>query len=186
MKKSTSGHKIDLITHPVRMRILMALQGAELTAQQIAALLTDVPASSIYRHVQKLVDAGLVEVVAERPVRGAVEKTLRVVTHGADLGPGEVQQMQLEDHRRALLGFFSQLYSEFDRYLQRPDADPAQDIVGYRAITVYATDEEWLAAIQAMNAALLPLLNQDKGEGRKRRRIASFTLPIFDDMEEQK
>lgn len=35
----------------------------------------DVPPASLYRHVARLVDAGVLAVVAERRVRGAVERT---------------------------------------------------------------------------------------------------------------
>lgn len=176
--------KLDLITHPVRLRILMTLTGLERTSQQIAATLDDVPASSIYRHLQILLDAGIVEVVAERQVRGAVEKTLRVATGAADIGMDQAGQIPAETHRQAFLVFLTQLLHEFDRYVQRPDFDLARDLAGYRMVTFYASDEEWLAAISAMNAALAPLLEKRPGADRKPRRIATITLPALGEPQE--
>ena len=66
----------DLLLHPVRLRIVQAFLGDRaLTTSDLAAELADVPAASLYRHVARLVDAGVLAVVAERRVRGALERT---------------------------------------------------------------------------------------------------------------
>jgi hypothetical protein len=66
----------DLLLHPVRLRIVEAFLGDRaLTTLQLREELPDVPAGSLYRHVAKLVDAGVLSVVGERRVRGAVERT---------------------------------------------------------------------------------------------------------------
>lgn len=171
------------MTHPVRLRILLLLAGSEQTPGAIVAALNDVPASSVYRHLHMLQDAGLLEVVAERRVRGAVEKTLRVIPGGAHLDEAEMAQMQPDDYRRLFLVLFTQLFSEFDRYLHQPSIDFVRDLVGLRTAVFYASDQEWLAALQAINAALLPLINQQPGADRKRRRLATITLPAPDEPE---
>lgn len=177
---NTAQSKLDLVTHPVRLRILLLLAGAQQTAGTIVAALNDVPASSVYRHLSILQEAGLIEVVAERRVRGAVEKTLRVAPGAAHLGGEELAQMRPDDHRRSFLIFFAQLFHEFDRYVQQPDIDFVRDMVGYRTGVFYATDDEWRAAISAINAVLLPLLNQPAGAGRTLRRLATITMPADD------
>ena len=66
----------DLLLHPVRLRIVKAFLGERaLTTGQLAEELEDVPSGSLYRHVALLVKAGVLQVVAERRVRGAVERT---------------------------------------------------------------------------------------------------------------
>src|SRR6202451_3828398 len=66
----------DLLLHPVRLRIVKAFLGDRaLTTVQLAAELDDVPAGSLYRHIALLTKAGVLQVVAERRVRGAVERT---------------------------------------------------------------------------------------------------------------
>lgn len=176
--------KPDLITHPVRLRILMSLAGLERTPQQIVAALDDVPASSIYRHLQILLDAGLLEVVAERPVRGTVEKMLRVVQNAAQIGEAEAAAMSADEHRQAFLVYIAQLLHEFERYTRQPGIDFARDLTGYHAVVLYATDEEWRAAISAMNKVLRPLLDPARQAGRKARRFATITLPALDEPQE--
>lgn len=174
--KDTTPSKLDLVTHPVRLRIIMALANAERTPGQIAATMADVPTSSIYRHLQKLLDAGVVEVVAERQVRGAVEKTLRVVPAAAYIGPQDAKQLQPDDHRRLFILFFTQLFQQFDQYLQQPDFDPMRDLVGFRTAAVWVTDEEWIAAIQQIGAIFQPLLENSATGDRKLRHFASISL----------
>lgn len=183
MPKSNKS-RLDLITHPVRLRILMLLAGLERTPQQIAAALDDIPASSIYRHLQLLLDAGVVEVVSERQVRGAIEKTLRVVSGAADIDGEQAGAMTADMHRQAFLIFLTQLLHEFDRYMQWPEIDLVRDLAGYRMAVLYASDEEWLEAITAMNAALRPLLENTAGSDRKPRRIATISLPAPDEPQE--
>ena len=115
--KTVATTKLDLVTHPVRLRILLALANAERTAQQIAATMADVPTSSIYRHLQKLLDAGVVEVVAEHQVRRTVEKTMLVVPELAYIELEAAQQLQPADHRPMLILFLTQLFQLFDEYV---------------------------------------------------------------------
>jgi len=66
----------DLLLHPVRLRIVQAFLGDRaLTTGELRAELPDVPPASLYRHIARLVDAGVLGVVSERRVRGAVERT---------------------------------------------------------------------------------------------------------------
>ncbi len=172
----TVSARLDLFLHPVRLRILVALGALELTTRELAARLDDIPVSSLYRHVQTLVDQGALEVVGERRVRGAVEKTLRVRRDLAPLTADERGALTPDRLRQAFLAFMLQLYQEFDHYLQQPDPDMARDLVGFTTARFYASDEEWRGFIQALNAALLPLLSQTAGEGRQRRRLATVAL----------
>src|SRR5579859_7792785 len=84
----------DLLLHPVRLRIVKAFLGDRaLTTSQLAAELDDVPAGSVYRHVALLAKAGVIQVVAERRVRGAVERTYTLRLFAAQIDPGEVAAM---------------------------------------------------------------------------------------------
>ena len=84
----------DLVLHPVRLRILQAFLGDRaLTTGELRDELPDVPAASLYRHVARLVDAGVLSVVAERRVRGAVERTYVLRTSAASVRMDELADM---------------------------------------------------------------------------------------------
>ncbi len=52
--------------------------------------LADVPAVSIYRHVARLTEAGVLQVVAERRVRATTERTYALRVYAAQLQPDEI------------------------------------------------------------------------------------------------
>src|SRR5260370_30416561 len=85
-----AARKADLIIHPVRLRIIQAFAaGQQLPAQQVFALLPDVPQPSLYRHLKTLVDGGVLALVEAPPVRSFYAKLYTLApapTHG---GPAD-------------------------------------------------------------------------------------------------
>ncbi len=61
----------ELLLYPVRLGIVKAFLGDRaLTTSELAAELPDVPVGSLYGQVARLARAGVLQVVAERRVRG--------------------------------------------------------------------------------------------------------------------
>ena len=66
---------LNPILNPVRMRRIQSLaKNKNMTVQQIAQELTDVPQATLYRHLNKLLKAKAIVVVQENKVRGVLEK----------------------------------------------------------------------------------------------------------------
>ena len=165
----------DLLLHPVRLRIVQALLGDRtLTTADLRAELTDVPVASLYRHVALLADAGVLTVVGERKVRGAVERSYRLDLARASLDAGDAAAMTVEDHRRGFRTFAAMLIADFERYLEgsggRPDL--ARDRIGYRQAAVWVTDEEFDELAAELGAVLRKRL-EHRPEGARRRRLIS-------------
>ena len=76
-----------------------------LTTSRLAAELDGVPASSIHGHVARLANAGVLQVVAERRVRGVVERTYTLRAAAAQVGPGEIAAMSPEEHMAAFTAY---------------------------------------------------------------------------------
>ncbi|WP_262286648.1 hypothetical protein [Micromonospora sp. MA102] len=72
------------------------------------------------------------EVADERRVRGAVERRYRLRQDRAVIDPAVMELLSADDHRRAFATAMAALLAEFDAYLDRENADPATDLVGYR------------------------------------------------------
>ncbi len=84
----------DLLLHPVRLRVVQAFLGDRvLTTADLRAELTDVPAATLYRHVGVLAEAGVLAVVGERKVRGAAERSYRLVSSAASVGADDAAGM---------------------------------------------------------------------------------------------
>ena len=168
----------DLLLHPVRLRIVQAFLGDRaLTTSALSSELSDVPPASLYRHVARLVDAGVLQVVAERRVRGALERTYVLRLAAASIGLDEIAAMSAEDHRQMFMAFAAGLLADFDRYLQRGDVDLLRDGVSYRLAGLWLDDAEYADLLRDLVRVLQPRLANAPKKGRRRRILASVLLP---------
>jgi DNA-binding transcriptional ArsR family regulator len=165
----------DLLLHPVRLRIVKAFLGDRaLTTRQLAAELPDVPAASVYRHVGRLAEAGVLTVVSERQVRGITERTYTLRIYAAQIQPGELGPA---DHASAFLAYVAGLLGDFDRYQAAGSSDPRRDGVGYRVTGMWLTDAELADYQRDLIAISQPRLANAPGPGRRRRMLYTIMLP---------
>ena len=168
----------DLLLHPVRMRILQTLFDADpLTTAQLRERLPDIPPATMYRHIAVLAEAGVLEVVDEKRVRGTVERSYRVRKEEAVVDPSARAAMTREDHLRAFTTFAASLMGDFDRYLAHEDADPTSDGVVYRQAAVWLTEEEFAALVEEIESAVLARVGNARDGGRIRRVISLVVVP---------
>jgi DNA-binding transcriptional ArsR family regulator len=168
----------DLLLHPVRLRIVKAFLGDRaLTTRQLAAELPDVPAASIYRHVARLTEAGVLHVVAERRIRGITERTYTLRLYAANVQPGEFTAMSPEEHASAFLAYVAGLLADFDRYLATAPQDARRDGLGYRLAAMWLTDAELAEYLREFAAISQPRLANAPGRGRRRRMLYNIMLP---------
>ena len=171
----------DLLLHPVRLRVVQALlDGRTLTTSQIREHVPDVSTATLYRHVGVLADAGVLEVVDEQRVRGAVERTYRLQVTAADVDADALAAMTPEDHRRAFTAFIAGLLGEFDRYLDRGRPDLAADGVSYRQAALWLSDEELHELLGEVRAAVGARVANGPAPGRTRRLLSTVLMPAAD------
>lgn len=169
---------VDLLLHPVRLRILQAfLGGRELTTSQLQEELSDVPAASLYRNVARLTDAGVLSMVNERRVRGAVERTYVLQSSAATISPDELSKLTRDQHRQMFLAYVAGLIRDFDRYLEQDKVDLLRDGVNYRMQGMWLNDEELEDLSLELIAALRPRLENAPAPGRKRWILGTVVMP---------
>jgi DNA-binding transcriptional ArsR family regulator len=81
-----TAEQLGALAHPLRQRILTALQGTPRTNKQLATLLRESPAR-LHFHVRELAQAGLIQQVEARPKGGVIEKYYQAVAGSFRLGP---------------------------------------------------------------------------------------------------
>ncbi len=170
--------KSDLLLHPVRMRLVTELAGRQMTPSQLAAALPDVPQATLYRQINRLLEGGVFEVVAEQVVNGATERTYAVVGGAARLSLDERQTITPEQHVRYFSTFAAVLIDAFTRYVQQADPTKvAEEGLSYNRAVIYLSDAE-RAAFQEQIIQLVGqvMANQPTPE-RKRYTLASVTIP---------
>ena len=171
--------RLDLVLHPVRLRLIHALQaaGGGLTTSELCERLPDLPKASLYRQVGKLMRGGVFEVESERRVRGAVERRYRISARGAAINLDEARAMTLEDHRRAFATAMAVMITDFEAYLDGAAADPVSDKVSYRQFPLWLDPAERDALVADFTALIMARAGNGPGGGRKPYRASSIFFP---------
>lgn len=169
---------LELLGHPVRLRIVHAMRGGRiLTTAQIGALLPDVSKAMVYRHVDALAGGGILAVAEERRVRGAVERHYQLRPDRASVDPETAASLNSEDHRRGFAAAVAALVAEFNAYLDRDDADPSRDPVGYLQHGIWLSQTELEAMIAELRAAIVPRLANQPTPRRTRYLLSPILFP---------
>lgn len=150
--------KTDLLLHPVRMRILLAVSMRSLTPLQLAEELVNVPQATLYRHLNKMVQAGILKVVEERPVRGTVEKVYGINTEAIQQEGRDLMQASREEWLEMFTRFTLGLVRDFATYLQRDKVNYIEDKFSFRQAPLYLTDAEFMEMAGEIGQAIMKRL----------------------------
>ena len=168
----------ELLLHPVRLRIVQSFLGdRQLTTTQLREEIDDVPPATLYRHVARLADAGVLEVVSERQSRGSVERTFQLVPGAGNVAPDDLADMSPDEHRQAFLVFMAGVIRDFDTYLAAGDPDLTKDLVGYRQAALHLTDRELRTMTAEIRAILDSRLALKPRKGTRRRVLSTILIP---------
>ncbi|MGN6131976.1 MAG: helix-turn-helix domain-containing protein [Nocardioidaceae bacterium] len=178
----------ELLLHPVRLRVVQTLLGGRvLTTGQLREELPDLAPATLYRHLGTLLRGDVLEVVEQRRVRGAVERTYRLREHAPSVSAEDAATMSAEEHRRAFGTFVAGLLADFDRYLDRAGdgtghgaedgVDLGRDLVGYRQAALHLSDDEMRHLLADLVAVIRPRLAVPPAPGRRRRLLTTVVMP---------
>jgi DNA-binding transcriptional ArsR family regulator len=170
--------KRDLLIHPVRLRILSHLAGKQMTTAMLAAALPEIPQATLYRQIKILVDGGMLTVVGESEVRGAVERTY-TLTKGSDrLTAQDLANLSGEDHLRYFGIFTATLLDAFGSYLEQADlAHLLEDGLAYNHVVLYLTESERESLRTALLSAVQGVMNHQPSAERRPYTLASVVIP---------
>ena len=170
---------VDLLLHPIRLRIVHALSGGrELTIAQLCLGMPDVPRVTVYRQVALLAEGGFLEVAGEQRVRGAVERRYRLRQDRPVIDAGAAASMTLEDHRRGFAAAMAVLIAEFNAYLDRDGADPATDGVSYRQGMLWLSPDELAEMTRKVLGVLRDSATNEPAPGRTPYLLSPILFPI--------
>ncbi|HEU5379284.1 MAG TPA: helix-turn-helix domain-containing protein [Ktedonobacteraceae bacterium] len=180
-----AGIKAALLLHPLNLRIVDKIEGRQLTAQQLAEILPDIAQATLYRHLNQLVEGGILIIVEERPVRGTVEKVYAITEPiSVELTREDLEQFTREDLIRYFTGHMMLQTARFERYLQQEEINIANDGIRFWQIPLYLSNEEYQQLFSEMQTLFLKFAAQQPAPGR-RRRIASTTfIPDVESLED--
>jgi DNA-binding transcriptional ArsR family regulator len=173
---------IELLLHPVRLRIVHALSGSRtLTTAHLCARMPDVSKATMYRQISLLVEGGILEVDHEQPVGGTVERWYQLHRSSTVITSDAAAAASLDDYHRAFAAAMAALLGEFNAYLDRGHADPAADAVGFRQHALWLSPHERDELIGELRKAMVPWLNNEPAPGRRQHLLSPILFPIEDE-----
>ena len=177
VKQPPKSSRADVVLHPVRFQILTLVSGRAMSAQKISAALPDVPQASMYRHINKLVEAGVLECAESTGSRTSAERLYCIPTpEAATLSVEETASVSLEDNLQYFTNFCALLMSKGRGFIERKAREGATG-GAYSFEALYLSDPEYehlLAGLQALEG--LALSNRP-GPGRRRRLLFTALIP---------
>ena len=167
--------KFELILHPVRLQIVTTMAAQQMTAQELSKLLC-IPNTTLYRHINALVDGGILEIVEETQKRGTVEK-LYAIAAPPSLSAEDMKGMQKRDYEQAFMMYITTLISDMQRYLDSKPDDTAFDIladgVDLSKVRLLLSDDEF----KQLNTQIFDLMLaavENQPDGKRKPRVFSY------------
>ncbi|MEU8637160.1 helix-turn-helix domain-containing protein [Amycolatopsis sp. NPDC048633] len=169
---------LHLLVHPVRLRIVHAMAGGRTrTTTELCERLPDVSKATVYRHVGVLAEGGILEVEGEQRVHGAVERRYRLRRDRAMVDAATAASVSKEDHRHVFATAMATLIAEFNAYLDREDADPAADLVGYRQHALWLSRPELAGMIGELREVIVRRMGNEPAPDRVRYLLSPIQFP---------
>jgi hypothetical protein len=166
-----SHARADLVLHPVRVNIVREFSGGQqLTAQEVAAALPEVPAATLYRHISLLMEGGVLSVVGMRRARGAPERVLELVSKAVHFTADDFRKFTRQEMRRYFVAFMASLIDAGERYIGSRGA--RGDELRYRFEIGHMTDAEHADFLAERDALFAKIMARAPSPDRRPRAIA--------------
>lgn len=161
----------SIMLNPTRMRIVQTFAAHNtMTANDICGIISDVPRTTLYRHINILIGADVLSVVKERKVRGSIERTLALNIDELS------KQNKAEDIPQQAFKFLMNIYRKFEKYFGGTNHVPKVNKVFFNNTVMMMTDQEFDQFLSDMQAVFVKY-NFEMADGRKPRDISIISAP---------
>lgn len=159
-------NKMDIILNPVRVRIIQEISLKQsITANELCEIINDISRTTLYRHINVLLENSIISVQSERKIRGSVERTF--VLNAEELS----RINSLENAPQNTLDFLRHKYAMFQKYFESENVDPVKDKIFLGESVMMLNDQEFDQFIAEM-WDLFTKFNFEYSVGRKARTIS--------------
>lgn len=169
---------MDCITNPVKCKLLLEIHSqGEATAKYLSDIYKDIPPATLYRHLKKMLDDGILKIVKETPVRGTVEKTYALAFNIRD----DMETVLAANSGKLYMQYFMQymmgFVKQFQQYCQSPDINIKEDKTGFSLSPLYLSDEELTSLVTDISHIISAVKDKEPSPNRKLRTIGVIISP---------
>lgn len=169
---------MECITNPVKCKLLLEIYSqGQATAKHLSDTHSDIPQATLYRHLKKMLNDGILKVIEETQVRGTVEKTYALAL---DLN-GNFETILAENSGTLYMQVFVQYFlgfaKQFREYCKQPNLNIKGDMSGLSLSHLYLSDEELTELIKGISRLTHVAEKNQMEAGRKLRTIGVIVSP---------
>lgn len=169
--------RFDLILHPVRLQIMHIVEHAgKISQQELEHRLPELPREMLSRHLDLLIEGGVI-VVSARPGQEGMGPVYHLVKAHANITETEVRLATPADHLRYLTTFAAGMIDMYARYLKQPDIDLVADGFELRQELLYLSADELRELVGEFQARLDELVHNQPETGRTPRVFSWVIMP---------
>lgn len=143
--EKTMVNKAEIIFHPVRMKICQALMKNKengLTPLEMVKVIKDVPQATLYRHIQVLLDAGVIRILKEKKVRSISEKYYTFNEEEARLSAEEWKKSSNKEKLDYVSYYQLSLMTQYQNYLAKLEEQHCSDDLSTFSLVELKLDNE--------------------------------------------
>ena len=172
---------LEYVGNPILCRLLFEIDSrGQATTKELAQAYSDIPQTSLYRYLSRMLHDGILEVIEERRIRGMVEKVYALKV-SLEIDEKDLLHADAAEKYYKLFSQFSVgLLREFQEYTEKENIDIANDGSGFWLTPLYLSDQE----LDELAADMQTLLNERStylpDDGRKLRNVAVVITPPKD------
>jgi DNA-binding transcriptional ArsR family regulator len=178
--------QVKLLSDPLKLQLLQVFAESEKTAKEAATSLGE-SLTKLYRHVDALLDGGLIEITRETPKRGTVERTFRAVAERFEVDQSLFSGIEDSDNMNAVRDLLRAGENEIMQALAHvaDQEDPAMTVMRTRVKgspeqleRLYKSLLNWFEEVQAnqeeipgdyeeagMMIAFYPIVKDEQADG---------------------
>lgn len=162
----------QVLLNPIRMRIIQYLAIHDsVTVGELISIMTDVPRTTLYRHINILVGSDILSVVGENRIRGTVEKvySLNVLAVSSE--------NTIQNATRNAFGFLMKIYADFEKYFNNANANPGKERIFLNNVVLLMSDEEYDEFLSELQNFMAKHMEKEPSTKRKARSLSIISAP---------
>lgn len=168
------------LLNPIRIKIIqLTLQKGETTSKELSELLPDIAIASLYRHIKRLIELEVLEILSETKIRGTIERRLKLKYNPFIALHEETEHADADSLFQIFYYFLMSQLAGFNEYLSS-DYDMVKDLVGFRTYPLSLSDEECQNFVTELSDVLMKYASMEPNSQRKLRNFSFSFMPIRD------
>lgn len=173
-------NKAEILMHPVRIKISQALMRhneSGLTPLEMVKIIQDVPQATLYRHIQILLDAGVIKVIKEKKVRSVTEKYYALNEDAARLDSNDWKTTKMDEKLSYISYYQLSLLSQYQSYLSSiENKSGSEDRATFSLLELTIDEEEFESFQHDLNALMHKYYQKNNNSSSARTRTIAVTI----------